>query len=111
MIEDARILEAAGAFAVVLESIPAELAARITSELAIPTIGIGAGPDCDGQVLVSYDAFGLFDRFVPKFVKQYANLGQMIVTGAQEYIHDVQDGAFPAAEHSTHAPLAVKEPA
>jgi 3-methyl-2-oxobutanoate hydroxymethyltransferase len=109
MLEDARILEAAGAFAVVLESIPAELAARITSEISIPTIGIGAGPECDGQVLVSYDAFGLFDRFVPKFVKQYADLGQTIVKGAQEYIRDVQDGAFPAEEHSTHVPLAAKE--
>jgi len=108
MIEDAHILEEAGAFSIVLESIPAELAKRITAELAIPTIGIGAGPDCDGQVLVSYDAFGLFDRFVPRFVKQYANLGQMIVNGAQEYIQDVQEGRFPAEEHSTRA-QAVKE--
>ena len=75
--------------------------ARITAELTIPTIGIGAGPDCDGQVLVSYDAFGLFDRFVPRFVKQYANLGEAIVKGAQEYIEDVQEGRFPGEEHST----------
>ena len=109
IIEDALILQDAGAFAVVLESIPAELARRITTALTIPTIGIGAGPDCDGQVLVSYDAFGLFDRFVPRFVKQYANLGQTIVKGAQEYIRDVQEGAFPAEEHYAPAPIAVKE--
>ena len=109
MLEDARILEQAGAFAIVLESIPVELARRITSELTVPTIGIGAGPDCDGQVLVSYDAFGLFDRFVPRFVKQYANLGEMIVKGAQNYIDDVQKGAFPGEEHSTRPELAAKE--
>ena len=109
MLEDARILEQAGAFAIVLESIPVELARRITSELTVPTIGIGAGPHCDGQVLVSYDAFGLFDRFVPRFVKQYANLGEMIVKGAQEYIEDVHKGAFPGEEHSTRPELAAKE--
>src|SRR5437867_4237061 len=101
ILEDARALQQAGSFAVVLESIPAELALRITTEVTIPTIGIGAGPDCDGQVLVSYDAFGLFDRFVPRFVKRYANLGEMIVKGVQEYIHDVQGGSFPGEEHST----------
>jgi len=101
IIEDARVLQQAGSFAVVLESIPAELARRITAELTIPTIGIGAGPDCDGQVLVSYDAFGIFDRFVPRFVKRYANLGEMIVNGTQEYIRDVREGSFPGEEHST----------
>jgi 3-methyl-2-oxobutanoate hydroxymethyltransferase len=109
IVDDARCLQDAGAFALVLESIPADLARKITSELAIPTIGIGAGADCDGQVLVSYDAFGLFDRFVPRFVKQYANLGQMIVKGAQDYIEDVQAGVFPGEEHSTRSPLVVKE--
>ena len=109
IVDDALSLQEAGAFAIVLESIPADLALRVTSGLSIPTIGIGAGPDCDGQVLVSYDAFGLFDRFVPAFVKQYANLGQQIVKGAQEYIADVQSGAFPAEEHSVPAPLVVKE--
>jgi len=109
--EDARILQQAGAFAIVLESIPAELAMRITADLTIPTIGIGAGPDCDGQVLVSYDAFGLFDRFVPRFVKQYANLGEMILKGAQEYIEDVQRGSFPGEEHSTRSAIVVKESA
>jgi 3-methyl-2-oxobutanoate hydroxymethyltransferase len=100
MMEDALELQEAGVFAIVLESIPAELARRITAELTAPTIGIGAGPDCDGQVLVSYDAFGLFDRFVPRFVKQYAKLGETIVAGAQEYIEDVREGRFPAEEHS-----------
>jgi 3-methyl-2-oxobutanoate hydroxymethyltransferase len=109
--DDARLLEDAGAFAIVLEAIPADLAERITGALAIPTIGIGAGPGCDGQVLVSYDAFGLFDRFVPGFVKQYANLGQSIVKGAQDYIREVQDGVFPGEEHSTRTPLVVKETA
>jgi 3-methyl-2-oxobutanoate hydroxymethyltransferase len=77
--------------------------------LAIPTVGIGAGPDCDGQVLVSYDAFGLFDRFVPPFVKQYAHLGQTMVQAAQAYIEDVQAGSFPGEEHSTRTAVAVKE--
>src|SRR5206468_12503575 len=103
-----RTLQDAGAFAIVLESIPAELAATVTAELKIPTIGIGAGPDCDGQVLVSYDAFGLFDRFVPNFVKQYANLGETIVKGAQDYIKDVQGGSFPGEEHSTRSEAAAK---
>jgi len=89
--------------------IPADLAKRVTTALAIPTIGIGAGPDCDGQVLVSYDAFGLFDRFVPGFVKQYANLGEQIVKGAQNYIEDVQKGAFPGEEHTTRTPVVLKE--
>jgi 3-methyl-2-oxobutanoate hydroxymethyltransferase len=98
---DARQIERAGAFAVVLESVPSALAAAITAELKIPTIGIGAGPDCDGQVLVSYDAFGLFDTFVPKFVKQYAKLGDAVTQAAKEYIADVQGGRFPGPEHSS----------
>ena len=100
VLEDARMLQHAGAFAIVLEAIPALLAAEITAELAIPTIGIGAGPHCDGQVLVSYDAFGLFDTFVPKFVKQYARLGDSMVDAAKQYAADVQSGAFPGPEHS-----------
>jgi 3-methyl-2-oxobutanoate hydroxymethyltransferase len=99
LMTDARMLEEAGAFAIVLESIPSELAAEITAVLKIPTIGIGAGPHCDGQVLVSYDAFGLFDEFVPRFVKQYANLGEQMIEAAKEYIADVQGGRFPAEEH------------
>lgn len=95
--EDARSLQQAGAFAVVLESIPDETARAITEELSIPTIGIGAGPHCDGQVLVSYDAFGLFQEFVPPFVKRYANLGETILSATEEYIADVRGGRFPAA--------------
>lgn len=108
ILEDALDLQEAGVFAIVLESIPSELAKRVTAELTAPTIGIGAGPDCDGQVLVSYDAFGLFDRFVPRFVKQYAKLGETIVSGAREYIEDVRGGRFPAEEHSIRARAAVK---
>jgi 3-methyl-2-oxobutanoate hydroxymethyltransferase len=97
VMEGARILQQAGAFAVVLESIPDEVARAITQELAIPTIGIGAGPHCDGQVLVSYDAFGLYDEFTPPFVKRYAELGKAIVKATNEYVSDVRDGRFPAA--------------
>jgi 3-methyl-2-oxobutanoate hydroxymethyltransferase len=100
----AHALQEAGAFAVVLESVPADLAAVVTGELAIPTIGIGAGPACDGQVLVSYDAFGLFDQFVPRFVKQYAKLGEEMVQATEQYIDDVRSGRFPAAEHSIQKP-------
>jgi 3-methyl-2-oxobutanoate hydroxymethyltransferase len=98
LLRDARALEAAGVFAVVLESIPAELAGAVTAELKVPTIGIGAGPWCDGQVLVSYDAFGLFDEFVPPFVKQYAHLGETMVAAARQYIAEVKDGRFPSTE-------------
>jgi 3-methyl-2-oxobutanoate hydroxymethyltransferase len=97
VIEEARILQQAGAFAVVLESIPDEVARAITEELEIPTIGIGAGPHCDGQVLVSYDIFGIYQGLTPPFVKRYANLGDMMVKAASEYISDVQSGRFPAA--------------
>ncbi|MEO8127426.1 MAG: 3-methyl-2-oxobutanoate hydroxymethyltransferase [Bryobacteraceae bacterium] len=103
LMADARLLEQAGAFAIVLESIPADLAADITAQLKIPTIGIGAGPHCDGQVLVSYDAFGLFDEFVPRFVKRYANLGEQMVDAAKAYAADVQEGRFPAREHCVPA--------
>jgi 3-methyl-2-oxobutanoate hydroxymethyltransferase len=102
LIDDARAVQHAGAFAVVLESVPAEIAEAITKELTIPTIGIGAGPACDGQVLVSYDAFGIFDAFVPRFVKQYARLGDEIVDAAKKYIADVREARFPAPEHSIY---------
>jgi 3-methyl-2-oxobutanoate hydroxymethyltransferase len=95
LIADARALELAGVFAIVLESIPAEVARETTAALSIPTIGIGAGPYCDGQVLVSYDAFGLFDGPVPPFVKQYANLGEQVVAAAKAYAEEVRDGRFP----------------
>ena len=95
MFEEARTLERPGTFAVVLEAMPSTLAAAITAELKIPTIGIGAGPGCDEQVLVSYDAFGLFNTFVPKLVKQYAKLGDTITEAIKQYIAEVQDGRFP----------------
>ncbi len=98
LIADARALEQAGAFSIVLESIPAEVARAVTSTLEIPTIGIGAGPHCDGQVLVSYDAFGLFDGPVPPFVKQYARLGEQITAAAKSYAEEVREGVFPAVE-------------
>lgn len=108
LLEGALTIEQAGAFAVVLESVPAEVARIITSRLSIPTIGIGAGPHCDGQVLVSYDALGLFDAFVPRFVKQYAKLGEAVVAAAKEYIADVESGRFPGAEHSIQIPPAAE---
>jgi 3-methyl-2-oxobutanoate hydroxymethyltransferase len=104
LIEDARAIEQAGAFSVVLESIPAEVARTVTQELSIPTIGIGAGPFCDGQVLVSYDAFGLNDEFVPSFVKQYANLGELMVEAARDYAEDVRCGRFPVIERHAGGP-------
>ena len=94
---DALALENAGAFAVVLEAIPDAVAEAVTSRLKIPTIGIGAGPHCDGQVLVSYDALGLFDSFVPPFVKQYAQLGQMLLNAVENYTNEVREGVFPKA--------------
>jgi 3-methyl-2-oxobutanoate hydroxymethyltransferase len=99
LIKSAKDLEAAGAFMVVMECIPDVLAARITNELAIPTIGIGAGRDCDGQVLVYHDTVGLFERFTPKFVKQYIKLGPMIIDALKEYKREVEEGVFPGDEH------------
>jgi 3-methyl-2-oxobutanoate hydroxymethyltransferase len=104
LVEDALALEQAGAFAIVLECIPAEVAAAVTTKLAIPTIGIGAGPHCDGQVLVSYDAFGLYDAIAPKFVKRYAHLGDEMVAAAKQYIAEVEHGEFPDPEHSFRFP-------
>ena len=92
---DALALEDAGAFALVLEAIPDAVAAAVTSRLHIPTIGIGAGPHCDGQVLVSYDMLGLFDAFVPPFVKQYARLGNEILSAAKDYAAEVRQGVYP----------------
>jgi 3-methyl-2-oxobutanoate hydroxymethyltransferase len=100
---DARAVEAAGAFAVVLESMPRDLAARITEKLRIPTIGIGAGPDCDGQVLVFHDLIGLNTRHTPKFVRQYANLSAEIARAASEYCDDVREGRFPSDTESYHS--------
>jgi 3-methyl-2-oxobutanoate hydroxymethyltransferase len=102
LLRDARAVEAAGAFAIVLESIPRELAARITSELHIPTIGIGAGPDCDGQVLVIHDLLGMSFGHKPKFTRRYADVGEIISRAAAEYCRDVQQGSFPSDEESYH---------
>jgi len=95
LLEEARIVEQSGAFGIVLESIPSDIVGEITRALTIPTIGIGAGPQCDGQVLVSYDVLGLFDEFTPPFVKRYAELGKEVVRSAREYIDDVRSGRFP----------------
>jgi 3-methyl-2-oxobutanoate hydroxymethyltransferase len=103
LLRDARAVEAAGAFSIVLESIPRELAARITAELRIPTIGIGAGPDCDGQVLVIHDLVGLAFGHHPKFARRYADVGAMISRAAAEYCRDVREGTFPSDEESYHA--------
>lgn len=95
LIEDAQALEQAGVFAIVLESIPAELARTVTAQLSIPTIGIGAGPHCDGQVLVSYDVLGLTEYSAPSFAKRYARLGEAISEAARTYAQEVRDGQFP----------------
>jgi len=100
LLNDAREVEAAGAFSVVLEGIPSNISKEITEALSIPTIGIGAGPDCDGQILVLHDLLGLYDRHRPKFVKQYADLGKAARDGIKDYVSEVQDGTFPAEEHS-----------
>jgi 3-methyl-2-oxobutanoate hydroxymethyltransferase len=109
LLRDARAVEAAGAFAVVLEAVPRELAAQITRELRIPTIGIGAGPDCDGQILVIHDLLGLTFVKTPKFARQYANVGQMILKAAREYCEDVRGGTFPSDGESYHAVQMAKE--
>jgi 3-methyl-2-oxobutanoate hydroxymethyltransferase len=100
VLADARAIADAGAYAIVLEGIPSELGQRITEAIAIPTIGIGAGPACDGQVLVSYDALGMYPSLKPKFVKHFAELGAMIVAATQSYVQEVQAGSFPSAAHS-----------
>jgi 3-methyl-2-oxobutanoate hydroxymethyltransferase len=99
LIEDGLALEQAGAFALLMEAIPSPVAEIITERVGIPTIGIGAGPQCDGQVLVIHDLIGLFDRFVPKFVKKYADIFPTIIGALEEYRREVIDGAFPGPEH------------
>lgn len=100
LLDDARLLEKAGAFAVVLECVPAALAAKVSQALSIPTIGIGAGNGCDGQVLVMHDLLGLTPGFKPKFVKTYRTLAQEVIAAAREYADDVKARQFPAAEHT-----------
>ncbi|MBI5504579.1 MAG: 3-methyl-2-oxobutanoate hydroxymethyltransferase [Deltaproteobacteria bacterium] len=107
LFEDARALEEAGAFAIVIEGVPADLAAEISRSLSIPTIGIGAGPACDGQVLVLHDLLGLEDRIAPKFVRRYAELGRAAVDAIGQYVADVREGSFPAREHSFSSPRPV----
>lgn len=104
LIEDAEILEQAGCFSLVLESIPARLGQLVSERLSIPTIGIGVGPNCDGQVLVIHDILGLFDRFTPRFVKRYAELHAQMGAAIAEYRDEVQAGSFPAAEHTVDMP-------
>lgn len=99
LLDDARALQQAGAFAIVLECVPAKLAKKITNELSISTIGIGAGADCDGQVLVYQDMLGMFSDFTPKFVKKFANVGEVMKTAFKAYIDDMQNGQFPSNEH------------
>jgi len=100
LMADAKLLEAAGAFAVVLEAIPADLAKQVTEALTVPTIGIGAGPHCDGQILVLYDLLGLFDEFVPRFVKPYAHLKADALQALRRYKEEVENGKFPSDEES-----------
>ncbi len=100
LVEDALVLEEAGCFGIVLESVPARLAKLISQKLSIPTVGIGAGVGCDGQVLVSHDILGLFDRFTPRFVKKYADLHAEMQRAFAEYIADVEHRSFPEAQHS-----------
>lgn len=100
LIEEAHIVEDAGAFALLLEAIPIKLAKKITKELSVPTIGIGAGPYCDGQVLVLHDVIGMFERFVPKFVKRYANLKDEALKAITSYREEVEKGEFPSEEQS-----------
>lgn len=99
LVEDAVALEEAGCFAVVLEAVPAPIAKRVTGLIKIPTIGIGAGPECDGQVLVYHDMLGLYGAFVPKFAKQYAQIGESIKGVFRQYVSEVADGSFPGPEH------------
>ena len=100
LIDDALALEDAGAFSIVLESIPAPVAAMVTERLSIPTIGIGAGPTCDGQVLVLHDVLGLYGDFKPKFAKRYADIGAAVIEALRAFDAEVRSGAFPDADHS-----------
>src|SRR5271166_5025496 len=109
LLRDARAVDAAGAFAVVLEAVPRELAAQITRELRIPTIGIGAGPDCDGQILVIHDMLGLNFGHTAKFTRQYANLSEIISGAVREYCNDVREGSFPSDAESYHSGLSVAQ--
>lgn len=108
LVRDARAVEAAGAFSIVLESVPRELAATITRELRIPTIGIGAGPDCDGQVLVYHDLVGLTAGPTPRFARRYAEMGELVKNAVRAYCDDVRAGTFPSDAESFHQPAEVR---
>ena len=112
VLSDAKALEQAGAYAIVLEAMPADLARRITETVDVPTIGIGAGPYCDGQVLVCYDFLGMFRDVQPKFVRRFAELGNAVLDATRSYVDDVRSGAFPEAQHSfgMAAPKSLGEP-
>ncbi len=99
LLEDALALEQAGVFAIVVECVPADLARKVTAALKVPTIGIGAGAGCDGQVLVAHDMLGLFQELQPRFVKQYADLGREVVRAVEDYCREVREGTFPASQH------------
>ena len=109
IIDDARALEDAGVFSMILEAVPAPLGKLVAEAVNVPVIGIGAGPDVDGQVLVFHDVVGLFDRFVPKFVKQYTNARKIIIEALKEYNRDVIEGTFPGPEHSFKMPAEALE--
>ncbi len=109
IIDDARALEDAGVFSMILEAVPAPLGKLVAEAVSVPVIGIGAGPDVDGQVLVFHDVVGLFDRFVPKFVKQYTNVRKIIIEALKEYNRDVIKGTFPGPEHSFKMPAEALE--
>lgn len=109
IIDDARALEDAGVFSMILEAVPAPLGKLVAEAVSVPVIGIGAGPDVDGQVLVFHDVVGLFDRFVPKFVKQYTNVRKIIIEALKEYNRDVVEGTFPGPEHSFKMPAEALE--
>jgi 3-methyl-2-oxobutanoate hydroxymethyltransferase len=104
IIDDARALEQAGAFSIILEAVPAPLGKLVAESVKVPVIGIGAGPDVDGQVLVTHDMVGLFDRFVPKFVKQYTKIRPVILDALKAYKTEVMDVKFPGPEHSFKMP-------
>jgi 3-methyl-2-oxobutanoate hydroxymethyltransferase len=104
IIDDAITLQEAGAFSVLLECVPARVSKLITERLSVPTISIGAGPDCDGQVLIFHDMFGLFPKFTPRFVKQYADVGAVILGGLEQYVKEVREGTFPEPKHCFSIP-------
>ena len=107
LLTDALALEAAGVYAIVLELVPAEVAREVTARLTVPTIGIGAGPHCDGQIQVLHDVLGLFEVFVPKHTRRYAQIADDMRTALGRYLLDVRDGAFPGDAESYHAPVEV----